>query len=455
MAKEFIDRDYNSKKDAPKPSHSGRGAQGNPAPTGSRSRGSRSCPPAPSFFSDRGISTKVAEARPYLRYEKGDPDGLVREAWKDHPRFAAKIAKQASGIIMPRYEAPMRLAHVPAELRPDDGTPTHTGVTVETDSHWHYHGDPLWPDRPTIPTTGKKLPKRWMHKPEEMTRHIERIHDGINIHDVHLDRNMAKYVFVPGEGAKRLDVPPNVMGRLSQNAPRAFVMEGCLKTDAVVSAGWFAYGVPSVTLWRAPEHKHFAGRYLAGEVLYIICDSDWYDNELVITQAMFCRTELRKLGVMAQVAAPPAITGTKVGVDDHLGKGETMSDLIVIDREPKYGLAEFIAERGQWRKDRVIRGAEVLEALAIHAGEDGRISASLRSISRVMGVHKSRVERALRDLEHCGAVTIEGDLQAQYQWKDRKTGRWVNYDWIDRPTIIIAPDLRAETLRKRLGDSRI
>src|SRR5437868_5024606 len=90
--------------------------------------------PKPTFFDDHAVSLKVADARPYTFYEQGDPKRLVREAWSQSPRFAAKIARQSSGLIIHRY-APttLGLPQVPAELRPDSA--------VETNSHWHYHGD--------------------------------------------------------------------------------------------------------------------------------------------------------------------------------------------------------------------------------------------------------------------------------------------------------------------------
>jgi hypothetical protein len=61
---------------------------------------------AAQFFEEHAISLKVAEARPYLSYEKGDPERLVRQHWSMSPRFAARIARQDSGIIIPRYAPP-------------------------------------------------------------------------------------------------------------------------------------------------------------------------------------------------------------------------------------------------------------------------------------------------------------------------------------------------------------
>lgn len=401
-------------------------------------------------FEEHAISLNVAEARPYLRYEKGDPDRLVRQHWSMSPRFAARIAKQASGLIIPRYPpAGMGLTNVPSELRPDSA--------VVTSSHWHFHGNERDGDL-IIPTTGKHLPKRWIHRPEDVARHIAKVHAGTNVQIVHLVENRAKYVFPTGDGAKRLDVHPQGWSRFVNASRVAFGIEGCIKADAMYSAGWAVCSVPSVTLWFAPEFPAFAKRYLAGKVVYIIPDADWYENDLVMTQAMFCRTYLRKLGVDAHVAAPPVKENdprdkngklVRNGVDDFLSYGGTMDDLSVLERETPYGLAEWLAERRTWRKDKVVRGAEVLESLALHADPNGRIRAPLRSVARIMGVHHSRVEHGVRDLEECGVVEIEGSLATHARHYDREKG-WVGWDWKERPTITIVPALRAKDSIHRL-----
>jgi hypothetical protein len=236
---------------------------------------------APHFFLEHGIAQKIANARPYIWYEKGDPERLVRRHWATSPQFAARIARQSSGLIIPRYPpTSLGLLNVPAELRPD--------TTVVTSSHHHYHGDTP-EDQLVIPTSGKPLPKKWTHRPEHMQRHIEKVHGGVNDQTVHLDENRAKYVFPPGDGAKRLDMHPEAWTRFTTASRVFFVIEGCIKADAVLSAGEAVFSVPSVTLWRAHELHAFA-RTLRGKVVYIIPDADWTTNGLVITQAIFCRT---------------------------------------------------------------------------------------------------------------------------------------------------------------------
>jgi hypothetical protein len=348
-----------------------------------------------------------------------------------HPPLSACLSATADGA---------------GELRPD--------AAVVTSSHWHYHGDELKAEL-VIPSTGKPLPSKWAHKPEHMQRHIEKVHGGVNDQTVHLDENRAKYVFPPGDGAKRLDMHPEAWTRFTNASRVFFVIEGCIKADAVLSAGEAVFSVPSVTLWAAPELTSFA-RTLRGKVVYIIPDADWITNGNVITQAIFCRTYLRRLGItQTHVGAPPydryQANDKLKGIDDHLAYGGSMDDLDVTARETPYGLAEYLAERRTWRRDRVVRNAEVLEGLALHADSNGQVWASLRAVARIMGIHHSRVERAVRDLEWCGAIHVDGDLSTRPRHCDPKMG-WVGWDWNDRPTITIVPELRAKDSFRRLSD---
>ena len=287
-----------------------------------------------------------------------------------------------------------------------------------------------------------------------MQRHIEKKHGGVNDQTVHLDENHAKYVFPPEEGAKRLDVHPQAWPKFATADRVFFVIEGCLKADAILSAGEAVFSVPSVTLWRAPELPAFT-KMLRRRVVYVVPDNDIFNIEAkghtaVTNQAMFCRTFLRNLGIDAHVAASTLESGQK-GIDDFLGHGGTMDDLAVLERETRFGLAEWLAENQKWRKDRVVRGAELLNALALYADMNGKVWASLRTIARVMGVHPSRVQRAIKDLEECGVATVDGSLETAPRYFNRAAKRHVGWDWKERPTITIVPELRAKDTTRRLG----
>ena len=128
-----------------------------------------------------------------------------------------------------------------------------------------------------------------------------------------------------------------------------------------------------------------------------------------------------------------------------------MEDLQVFDRDTHHGLAEHLAEQRTWRRsDATIRNAGVLEALALHAGPEGEIRASLRSIAKIMCVHHSHVARGLKDLEECGAITIDGDLATYARHYSKEFG-YVGWEWKDRPSIIINPMFRATDSTRRLG----
>jgi hypothetical protein len=403
------------------------------------------------FYDEHAISTKVGNARPYIHYEIGDPDGKVREAWADNPRFAAFIANQSSGTIIPRY-APrfLGLPNVTAELRPTN--------PVVTSSHHHYHGDEPRNDL-VFPSTGNRLPRQWIHYPWEMKTHInEEVekggHGGVNTQEVHLRQNIAKYTFSGGPGAKRLDIHPQAFSKLFRAQRVMLGKEGCIKADAMLSAGEVVFSWASVTLW-PPEELRKLARWLRDLKVYLIPDADWKDKIEVSTQAWLCRSYLRRYGVDAHVAAPPyeAFVQNKElkGIDDHLANGGTMDDLEVLKRETPYGLAEFLAERGMQRKNTVVRAAEALEGLALHANENGQINAGLQTVARATGQGARRMQRAVHDLADIGAVEIDGSLETAPRWRDKEKG-WVGYDWRDRPTITVHPQLRAKTSVHRLGD---
>jgi hypothetical protein len=354
----------------------------------------------------------------------------------------------------------MRLTRVPAELRPD--------IAVVTSSHYHYHGNDPHADL-TIPTTGTRLPRKWIDSPEEREHHIRKVHGGINVQTVHLDENRAKYVFSPGDGAKRLDMHPHGWVRLLKASRVMFGIEGCIKADAMQSAGEAVFSVPAVTHWRAPELPTFARRYLVGKTVYIIPDADLHNLEApghtnVITQALFCRSYLRRLGIVAHVAAPPAeedaprdSNGKLIlnGFDDFRVSGGTVDDLVVLERETHRGLAEVLGDRdSKWRKDRLVRNAKFMEGLALHADGHGEIHHPLGTVARMMGLNRHTAPEALRDLhDELGVVeVIGGTLETYSRHYDYKTKQHVGWEWKDKPGIRIIPELRAKDSYRRLGD---
>jgi hypothetical protein len=178
-------------------------------------------------------------------------------------------------------------------------------------------------------------------------------------------------------------------------------------------------------------------------------------------------------GLEALVAAPP-IEGVKdgiKGVDDFLAGGNSLDDLVVMDREVNVDYLEWLKRQaptrvlygrggsslelrmplpGSERRDGRKRSAEVVEALALHADDDGTFSGSLGTLARVVGMQRRRIPRGLGDLLETGAATVDKPLATQ-------SGVWHgNYydralEWVDRPTITVHPDLRAKERYRPLG----
>src|SRR5262249_5444907 len=122
----------------------------------------------------------------------------------------------------------------------------------------------------------------------------------------------------------RLDMNPAAVELARPASHLYFCLEGCIKADAILSAGGAVFSVPSVSMWDCDELPAFAAEYLQGVDVVIVCDADWVANPEVWKQALLCRSRLRSLAGVGRVciAAPP-VTGLPdlKGVDDYLGKG--------------------------------------------------------------------------------------------------------------------------------------
>jgi hypothetical protein len=388
-----------------------------------------------------------------------------------------RLARQQAGWIITRHSPPgIGAAHIYPEIRPDK--PVRTGPPRR-----HYHGDPT--------LAPSDLHPKHVHSPESkpIRKHVARDkapddHRGSNVNTVHEHEDLAKYVFPPApkmdrhwshehDGyrkpaarqlhverrhggvdvlgrhghtsrvkdldsslARRIDVHPLALPMLADAETIFFGLEGCIKADAILTAGAAVVSVPSVTLWHADELPAFARKYLLGKQVVVVMDADWATNGAVMTQAFLCQTALQRLGVFnVLLAAPPAGGGYK-GVDDHLAAGRGLGDLHVMDRICDLYLLVFTNQYKR-RDDQWRRNYDVLASMVYHADADGRLRLPLRSIARIMGVHVTRVARALEDLMEIEAVTIDGSLANRQGWFSRRL------EWKAAPTIVIRPELRA------------
>jgi hypothetical protein len=456
-------------------------------------------------LSERGISPDVIDGRPYIPWTTEDVVP-VQEAYKDLPSARStttRWARQNDGLLIVRH-APERLPHLAPmwpEMRPNKA--------IRTKLTTHVHPTVKPKDPPLHPTSGNPLPRRHIHTAKAMAKHIEKAHGGVNVEEVHQHWSDGKYLFPPGPKitrhrrwvdqngavqtstykvkdphanlAKRIDVHPLAESLFESARCVYFVIEGCLKADAILSRGEAVFSVPSVTLWDAPELEEFASAYLLGKFVVIVPDADWFKNGAVESQALMCRSALRKLGIAAVVAAPPQDFGRK-GVDDFLAAEGVLDDLIVFGRERPHALKAWPTEtrRSQerihmghlptWlihrlriqadgtetgkyvRHDRLKRNVDVLDASALHAGFDGTLCGSLTRLAGVMGVDEHQVRRAVEELRDAGALTAVGSLETvrgswrgeYYDWRE---------DWEQRPTLVLHPDLRyPESKQMRLVD---
>ena len=448
----------------------------------------------PTFFGNRGIPEEIWRARPYLWWTPDNPEPATA-AFVDLDRgqraFVSKLVRQSPGWVISRHPPPLAIPLPPVypELRP-----MHPVKTRGPRVHWHGDGG-----EPEGLTWGQKMPgsrKDWQD-------HIRRSkaeddHHGLNTDEVHSHQEVAKYVFATkartdgayvhdhdrawsrvavakrpehrrrhverrhpdGEAhgphihvvrvpdpeappmARRLDVHPLAVDLLVRSSVVFFVIEGCIKADAVLADGGAVFSVPSVSLWDCVELGRFANEYLVGKTVVIVPDADWASNDAVINQARLCENRLRQFAVKdTHVAAPPPTLGkarTK-GVDDFIGAGGHLEDLIVIDHEPPRGLYEYVIRQWSFRRDRARRDAEVLTAIANYVGERGVLEAPLTTVARVMNVNTMRVSRAVHDLEQLGAVIVEGDPSTRRSWFSGQ------HEWTEKPRLVLAPELRPKT----------
>jgi hypothetical protein len=285
-------------------------------------------------------------------------------------------------------------------------------------------------------------------RPAKRKSHVEKYHDGVDITGGHTHVRRVKDPSAPPL-ARRLDVNPLAVQKLLDDPVVFFALEGCIKADAILSAGAAVFSVPSVTLWDVPELERFAYEYLLDKVVVIVPDADWSDNLLVVNQARMCEAHLFRLGVPeTHVAAPPpAFLGMPTnGCDDFLAAHGRLEDLVVLDYELPTEIYEWVARHGV-RRDRAHRDVEAIRALSTYTGPSGRFEAPLQTLAHVMGLHRESVSRVIHRLEDLGAVTIDGSLRTKPDYFSRQE------EWWKRPPITLIPELRShDKPEQRLGD---
>jgi len=337
----------------------------------------------------RGVSEAVQAARGYRRYAKGASWVVEEFRAAGDPTVnlatVARIVNQSEGWLIPKHPIPDAPAIAP-QLRPDE--PVFTNPT----STWHWHGETR-DDPRTGPFLSRRTKSGAVHRVPVLRgraaeQHIgavsdepydwrtgEGSHRGENPRGFHRHApHRAKYVLL-GKG-KRIDVHPLALERLPAAEVVYFGIEGSIKTDAILSAGGVAFGVPSVTMWPRRELRWFAERHLQGKTIVIVPDADWAIKPAVAWQALKLRTFLRQcepLGRWVFVAAPPVALDLK-GIDDYLGHrdGHALDELVLMGREPDYGLIWDATAHVRGRSRAVAE--RMLEMAILVADDDGRLA---------------------------------------------------------------------------------
>jgi hypothetical protein len=244
---------------------------------------------------------------------------------------------------------------------------------------------------------------------------------------------------------------------------------------------------PEFPNYEGDELAAFANRYLIGKLVCIVPDADAHTKPEVMTQALLCRSSLRRLGARAEIVLPPGdrlLEGIK-GIDDYLGKGGgNLDSLVWYEKEPPSDddLEQWLQARGgRRRSDGMRRAVDTVQALATHAGDNGEYSASIRLLGRAMGRQRTspsnqpadweptgpdpkraaeaarrRFSREIENLLDLGAITGNKPLNFRVgRWLRSRSGwhREAGFHWDeDEVVITIHPDLRAPAALRSIRD---
>jgi hypothetical protein len=253
--------------------------------------------------------------------------------------------------------------------------------------------------------------------------HVKRRHNGQLLKGRHNHPQHAKYLYAPGEECRLLDVHPSAWLLLEAGGPVVyFALEGVLKNDAILSTGAPVVNAGSVTLWEDPALGWLATNYLSRfGMVVVVPDSDWAGNPLVWSQAHEVVKRLASWNVPAIVAAPPATCGMscqdltrdvggglflpdaghKQGVDDWLGNGGTLNEMIVMPKTAEKQLPELMRRR----IDQFERDSALIEHYREIAGPDGLVVSPSRTVGAAIHRGKDAVREGNQSLERQGIIT--------------------------------------------------
>jgi len=139
-----------------------------------------------------------------------------------------------------------------------------------------------------------------------------------------------------------LDVPPGCRARLADPSVPLFITEGARKADAAASHDLCCLAVLGVWNWRGTNDQggkvalpDFEVVALNGRDVYLVFDSDVVTKPAVRRALARLAAMLRTRGATVRIVQLPAGPGgVKVGLDDFLATGQTVTDLLahVVDQ---------------------------------------------------------------------------------------------------------------------------
>jgi hypothetical protein len=139
----------------------------------------------------------------------------------------------------------------------------------------------------------------------------------------------------PRGSSIRLDVPPRCLKQLGNPNVSIWFTEGVKKVDALVTQGACAVGLTGV--WAFKGKNPLGGTTVLADfdyialkerLAYLVFDSDSTSNPQVALALNRLSEHLKRKGAKARIIKlPPGPQGEKVGVDDYLATGHTLSDL--------------------------------------------------------------------------------------------------------------------------------
>lgn len=158
--------------------------------------------------------------------------------------------------------------------------------------------------------------------------------------------HVAKYE-LPAGSYTTLDVLPVAIPALRDGADCWVSCEGHIKSDAMLSAGVpAAVAIVGVwawkTQWTVPAWQALVDA-CPRRWFHVVADSDFATTTDVARAVSRLALHLADIDARVRVLHPPAADGGKVGVDDYLGAGGSLDDLVVVDQADLEGHA---ARRG-------------------------------------------------------------------------------------------------------------